>query len=180
MFQYAIVAFPESDGIEVVEDLRSRYDPQFGLIPAHITLVFPFSDDALAAQLNAIAREAMDGMGPIEMELENVAAADDGYIFLRVGLGKDALVGLHDSLYRGRLSQYLSKAHAYLPHVTIGRLSDVRACRAAVAHARQLLRPTRATVRGLSVFRLESRSEGQTVSSILFERRDDGQASSGA
>jgi 2'-5' RNA ligase len=171
MFQYAIVAFPESDVIEAIEDLRSRYDPQFGLIPAHVTLVFPFSDNSLAAQLNEIVREAIDGMGPIEMELENVTEADDGYIFLGIGLGRDTFVELHDSLYRGRLSRYLSKTHIYLPHVTIGRLADVQARQAAVAHARQLIRPTRATVRGLSVFRLESPSKGQTVSSIPFDRR---------
>lgn len=42
--QYAIVAFPAFDCADSVEAIRRKLDPQAGLLAAHITLVFPFSD----------------------------------------------------------------------------------------------------------------------------------------
>ena len=40
--RFAVAWFPGFPGIERIEAFRKRHDPMAGLIPAHLTLVFPF------------------------------------------------------------------------------------------------------------------------------------------
>jgi 2'-5' RNA ligase len=40
--RYAVAWFPELEGIERIEAFRRRHDPAASLIPAHLSLVFPF------------------------------------------------------------------------------------------------------------------------------------------
>jgi len=39
----AVAVMLTGDGVEAIEDQRRRYDPFASLLPAHLTLVFPFA-----------------------------------------------------------------------------------------------------------------------------------------
>ena len=51
---WAIHVFPEFEGLDVIEAVRAELDPLFGLIPPHVTLVFPFEAE------EGVVRAAMD------------------------------------------------------------------------------------------------------------------------
>ena len=47
-----ILIFPKFDNIELIKNIRKKYDPLYSLIMPHITLVFPFSDNISNQELN--------------------------------------------------------------------------------------------------------------------------------
>jgi 2'-5' RNA ligase len=128
----AIVLFlpvPEPDAVVA---LRRKFDPLFGTLAAHITLVFPFHSDMPADALRRHVEVAVRGVSPIKVRLSGVTGADAQYLFLNVKRGNDALIDLHDRLYQGSLHVHLSDEFSFLPHVTIGRLADKNSFRAAL------------------------------------------------
>ena len=46
-----IMIFPEFDNIDVINDIRKKYDPLVDLVLPHITLVFPFDSELTNEEL---------------------------------------------------------------------------------------------------------------------------------
>jgi 2'-5' RNA ligase len=120
----AIVILPKFDGLDLIDQLRRRFDPLASKIDAHITLVFPFDSDLSAGQLRAHLQQAIGGMAPFQVRLRGITGHDGEYLFLNVKLGNDQLIDLHDRLYSGPLATYLLSECTYVPHVTVGHLPD--------------------------------------------------------
>ncbi len=140
MTRRAIVILPEfSDSGQAaeIERLRQAHDPLAGVIPAHITLVFPFESELTVDALESHMRAATKGIRRFPMELREVTGQEGEYLFLNVKRGNDALVALHDRLYTGPLAEHLSPAHTFVPHMTVGRLADAAAFGEALAEARR-------------------------------------------
>jgi 2'-5' RNA ligase len=155
--QHAIVAFPVFDAPEPIEAVRREFDPQASLLSAHITLVFPFvaslDPAALCDHMTATISEAER----FDVTLAAPTAEQDAYVFLRVESGRRRIIGLHDRLYAGPLRAHLSQAHAYEPHITLGRLSSPEALTAAVTLARRTLAmPLHARIDSVALFRIEN------------------------
>jgi 2'-5' RNA ligase len=134
----AVVIFPAGEGLGLVEAVRRQHDPQSGHIAAHITLVFPFEselgDEALHNHVEAVAHS----VPPFQVRLQGVSGHEEEYLFLNFTAGIGAVIALHDRLYTGPLSEHLSPAHAYRPHITLGRLRARAAFYAALRHAQGL------------------------------------------
>ena len=167
MTQLAVVAFPQLSAATTVEALRERYDPFAGLLAAHVTLVFPFNDEievlTLRRHVEGIAADAQ----AFEISLTSLSAQPDGYVFLEVGDGAAGCVALHDQLYAGLLARHLSSAHAYQPHITIGRLADAALAAAARDEIqRELSLPILGTIGTLSIFRLHDAARGEVAFDI--------------
>jgi 2'-5' RNA ligase len=153
---HAIVAFPALDAAESIESIRRAFDPQASLLPAHITLVFPFAAPLETALREHIASTLM-GVSPFDIALGPPSAEEGGYLFLRVGSGRQRIVDLHDRLYSGPLQSYLSTTQAYEPHVTVGRLSSPEGRADALAMARaSLTMPLRGRIDGVALFCIEN------------------------
>lgn len=127
--------FPPAADLAPVLPLRERFDPLAGVVPPHITLVFPFEDELTAETLRAHVEKAVRGVGPIPVQLAGITGSEGEYLFLNVKRGNDPLIDLHDRLYTGPLRRHLSLAHTYVPHVTVGRLADRAAFEQALAVA---------------------------------------------
>jgi 2'-5' RNA ligase len=165
--QYAIVAFPVLDAAGVVESVRRRFDPMASMLSAHITLVFPFTDAASEADLTKHIAGVVAGQCAFDITLTEISVEEGGYVFLNVEAGVDVLRELHDRLYTGRLESYLSSAHDYRPHITIGRLPDPEQTRLAAAEARtRLTLPLRGKVSEVALFRLDEADRGDVVRTI--------------
>lgn len=123
---------PESNPIDA---LRRRFDPLFDIIPAHITLVFPFESDLAPDELRAHIKGAVRGVGPFPIRLAGITGVDGRFLFLNVVRGHAALIELHDRLYTGPLLPHLTLAFTFAPHVTIGRLPTPEAFEAALRAA---------------------------------------------
>ncbi len=116
-----ILLFLNDMSINEIEDIRKQHDPLFGLIPPHITIVFPFesstSNDELKLHILKLSKEIQE----IEIEFANQITSEGEYLFLRVEKGQKQIEELHDMLYTGALLQFLKEDISYIPHVTVGR-----------------------------------------------------------
>jgi 2'-5' RNA ligase len=152
----AVVAFlPELPA--AIEDFRAVHDPLAGTLPAHVTLVFPFASSLSGVQVAAHVRRIVARWPVVPVTLSGAGAYDHRWVHLRVTRGRDAIVELHDRLYRGALAPFLRREFDYEPHVTIGRAATPAACEALVAAARsQFVRPVDAVLRSLAIVALPS------------------------
>jgi 2'-5' RNA ligase len=156
----AIVIFPAfvGDGQAAeIERLRQAYDPLAEVIPAHITLAFPFESELEAGELEAHMRAAARGIGRFVVELREITGQEGEYLFLNVKRGNDAIIALHDRLYTGPLAEHLSPAHTFVPHLTVGRLANAVAFNVALRQARRVTGTTTflAEARAMSLYRIE-------------------------
>ena len=115
---------PAGAGVQRIEEIRRRHDPQASQIPAHVTLVFPFESPITGEELRSHIRTALSGQPAFRATFSGVTAEDDGYILLHVDVGHDAVVTLHDRLYSGPLLRHRSTTHTYRPHMTLGRVKN--------------------------------------------------------
>ncbi|HFK1762754.1 2'-5' RNA ligase [Bacillus wiedmannii] len=116
-----ILVFLNNMSIDKIENIRQKYDPLFGLIPPHITIVFPFKSDISDDELKSHILNLSKGVGKIEIEFANRITSVGNYLFLEVEGGKVQIEELHDLLYTEALLQFLKEDIPYIPHVTVGR-----------------------------------------------------------
>jgi 2'-5' RNA ligase len=152
--QRAVVVFAEGNGLHVIESLRRRFDPLARVIPAHATLVFPFTSAIADSELESHIERAVDGLLPFRARFEGVAEVEDEYLFLDASVGREAFIELHDRLYRGLLAEHLSTAHVYRPHITIGRIRDRRERETALAEARWMQPAVEWEVKKATIYQL--------------------------
>ena len=120
-----ILVFLNNMSINKIENIRQKHDPLFGLIPPHITIVFPFKSNISNDELKSHIFNVSKGVGKIEIEFANRITNVGNYLFLEVEGGKEQIEELHDMLYTGPLIQFLKEDIPYIPHVTVGRKESV-------------------------------------------------------
>jgi 2'-5' RNA ligase len=172
MDQYAVVAFPTLERGAEIEAVRQRIDPMANVLPAHVTVVFPFSAAVSVETLSNHIRLHTRAIQAFDFALSQPEAADGGYVFLNLRGGQKSFVDLHDRLYHGILRPYRSPDHVYSPHVTIGRLPDPQAATLAAQDcADRLPAGLRGSVDSLALFRLVGARRGQVEATFSFEPR---------
>lgn len=130
--QRAILILPEFENNHLIEEVRKKFDPLYGLVPPHITLVFPFESEIRTSTLKQHVRAALAGVRPFPIQLKGITATPDQYLFLNIKKGNDDIIELHDRLYSGMLGGFLSRRNHYAPHLTIGRYRDEAGLQAAL------------------------------------------------
>lgn len=115
--------FPKGNFISALEEIRKAYDPLYGLIDPHITLVFPFESnhelEDLIQVLKAVKIPAFDA------EIYDFKCVDN-YIFALVRDEQKHIETLHHRLYQGPLEVFKieNDFKEYLPHITLGRFQS--------------------------------------------------------
>jgi len=109
-----------------IEALRRRHDPAHGLIPAHVTLVFPVEEIGAPAAASHVAAVAAR-QAAVALRLSAVLAmrdemADRSRVFLVPDRGRAEIEQLHDALYDGLFAAVLRTDIPYIPHVTVAVL----------------------------------------------------------
>jgi 2'-5' RNA ligase len=165
----AVVLFPPPADLVAVLPVRKRFDPLAEVIPAHITLVFPFEDDLVAEALRTHIDSMVQGIGPVSLRLAGITGFEGEYLYLNVKRGNDALIELHDRLYRGPLLRHLSRTHTYVPHLTVGRLPNRYAFEQALGAAPPEL-CVETICASVSVYRMSGEAPGTVESEIALRR----------
>lgn len=170
--EFAVIAFPVIECADLVASLRRRFDPLDGLLAAHVTLVFPFSDPGIESALERHVADAIAGVEPFDITLDPPTSADGNYIVMELSTGADRFAWVHDRLYSGMLAPHLSTTHSYRPHVTIGHLSPSEDLIAATEQARDILpRPLQAQVDAVAGFRLDHPWRGEVMFTLPLGTR---------
>ncbi|MGF2614936.1 2'-5' RNA ligase family protein [Rossellomorea vietnamensis] len=124
MIKRSITIFPEFENGRLIEELRAKYDPLYQLITPHMTLVFPFTSDLTAEQLQEHIESVLSYEKPFSITLQGVTGEGSEYLFLNVKEGNDEIIRLHDFLYTGLMKEFLFRELTYIPHLTVGRLDN--------------------------------------------------------
>lgn len=123
-----IMIFPEFENINIIQDIRKKYDPLADLILPHITLVFPFDSELTNEQLNLYLKECLKDIHPFKIGLEGFSKKEDifgNYLFLNLVQGIEVIKDIHDMLYKDKLKQF-DAGYDYVPHMTVGKVSSTK------------------------------------------------------
>jgi 2'-5' RNA ligase len=125
----AVVAYPElgESDRDWIESFRRHHDPQASRIAAHFTLFFPA--DVAAETLDATIAAAVRLARPVSFSISRADASTDAvthrnHVVLVPGEGAAEITDLHDRLYSGSLRAHLRPDIAFIPHITVGTVSD--------------------------------------------------------
>lgn len=121
-----IMIFPEFDNMDVIDEIREKYDPLANFVRPHITIVFPFEMNITNEELSKILDNRIGNIKPFEIELQGFSKCEDrfgNYLFLNVIRGTEIITQLHDLLYSNEFS-LLNLGISFMPHMTVGKLND--------------------------------------------------------
>ena len=130
--------FPDFPGLDRIEAFRRTHDPGAALIPAHVSLVFPFGTALKRIQVETHVRRVVSRWPVIPVAFKAVRIEANEFVFLMASRGAASVTGLHDALYTRSLRSHLRPEFAYAPHITIARNADVARVEAAFEEARDL------------------------------------------
>ena len=94
-----ILIFPKFNNINIINDIRNKYDRLANIIEPHITLAFPFKDDMSNEDLINKSSKLLKNYSSFEVTFKGVSLSDDNYIFLNCTKGNSILIDLHDEIY---------------------------------------------------------------------------------
>lgn len=135
--RFAVAWFPRFEGLEEVEAFRARHDPMAALIPAHLTLVFPFPTALTRLQVETHVKRVAARWPAIPVSFRAPRMHANEFVFLMASRGAQAVTALHDRLYSRSLLPYLRRDLPYEPHIAIARDADFPRLEAAYAEARE-------------------------------------------
>ncbi|MGL4760811.1 MAG: 2'-5' RNA ligase family protein [Sarcina sp.] len=124
-----IMIFPKFENIEIINEIREKYDPAAKFVAPHVTLVFPFESDIETEDLKKHVLASVKGIKPFKISIQGVASKESfgNYIFMKVLDGIPQLTKLHENLYTGILEDFLPSwldNVKFLPHMTVGNLTS--------------------------------------------------------
>ena len=82
-----ILIFPKFNNIELIQNIREKYDRLYMLVPPHITLVFPFTDDISNEDLYIKLKELIKDTKKFNVKFKGLSLSDDNFIFLNCPSG---------------------------------------------------------------------------------------------
>jgi 2'-5' RNA ligase len=68
------VIWPDAETQKSVNEIRKRYDPHFGLIAPHITIIFPADTEIALEEVVTRLQNAVEGFRPFQVRLDRVSS----------------------------------------------------------------------------------------------------------
>ena len=156
MAKRVVVIFPKFERLDLIEQIRSVFDPLAASVKAHITLMPPFEDDVSPEQLHSHIEQAIQNIQPFHINLQSITGHEGEYLFLNVKRGNDKLIELRDKLYSGILATHFLPQYTYVPHLTVGRLTNQKLFLEAVATAQEVTATFETQISKVSVYSIQS------------------------
>jgi 2'-5' RNA ligase len=119
--RFAVAWLPAFPGVERIEAFRRRHDPMAALVPAHLSLVFPFPTALTRLQVETHVQRVVSRWPPIPVTFRRVRTEANEFVFLMAARGAASIKGLHDRLYTRSLAPHLRRDLPYEPHITLAR-----------------------------------------------------------
>lgn len=120
-----ILIFPNFKNINKIQELRNKYDPLANLIPPHITIVFPFSDNISDEKLIQKLTNWLKNFNPFTIVLKGIFLSEKNYIFLNYLKGNQEIIKLHNKIYKQIIPSHLKKSIKYIPHITLRKANNI-------------------------------------------------------
>lgn len=137
MSRYCVYYDMGGGGFSWLQELRLKFDPLAEKIPAHVTLVFPFSSGRPESEFIDHISSTRDSIADFSFSLAE-PENHKGYCWFPVSDGAEDFIFFHQKLYSGFLKKYLDTSRTYRPHVTVGRWETDREGEVQLQLCRQL------------------------------------------
>ena len=137
--RFAVAWFPAFEAMDRVEALRKRHDPAWHLVPAHLTLVFPFATALTALQIETHVRRVVATWPAVPVTFRRPRLHANEFIFLMASRGAASITALHDALYTRSLRTHLRSDIPYEPHITVARNPDFASLERALEETEEAL-----------------------------------------
>ena len=124
-----IMIFPQLSNIDVIDEIRDRYDPLAHLVRPHVTLVFPFESEMTNDEVKEKLTHCIEHVTAFELELYGFSKADGNYLFLDISKGQDIIEDIHYDLYSNYFSEFahsLPYTPPFIPHMTVGKCNSAK------------------------------------------------------
>lgn len=125
-----IMIFPEFENINVINEIREKYDPLAKHVRPHICLVFTFESNITSNELNEHLKKVLSKTKPFRLTLQDIVKIDNPlgmYLFLDIKEGNEEINEMSKKLYAGILQDYKPgwlNEKTFMPHMTIGSFKD--------------------------------------------------------
>jgi 2'-5' RNA ligase len=120
----AIVWFPQFANQKVIDRFRGIHDPLAQALAPHVTLVFPFNSRLTLDQVAAHAQKVLRLWPCFPVVMHGFWSAQNEFIGVGAQVGADAMIEMHDRLYRGPLAEFLRREFDYTPHITLAKTTQ--------------------------------------------------------
>ena len=137
--RFAVAWFPKLAAIDRIQAFRAKHDPAAALIPAHLSLVFPFPTAHSRLQVQTHVQRVVSRWPPIPVTFGRVRMHANEFLFLTASRGGASVTALHDKLYTRSFAPHLRRDLPYEPHITIARYAELPRLEAALAEAEEAL-----------------------------------------
>ncbi len=117
----AIVWFPQFSNQIIIDRFRGTHDPLAQALPPHVTLVFPFHSRLTLDQLTAHGQKVLRAWPSFPVVMHGFWSAQNEFIGVGSQVGTDAMIEIHDRLYRGPLAEFMRPEFDFLPHITLAK-----------------------------------------------------------
>lgn len=98
--------FPQFENVNVIDDIREKYDPLANHVRPHITLVFTFESNLTSIELKEHLEKLLIGISTFRLTMDNIIKMDNHlgmYLFLVLKEGIEDIKKLSSKLYTGIL-----------------------------------------------------------------------------
>jgi 2'-5' RNA ligase len=150
----ALAWFPSPEAFAATQAFRQKHDPLAARLAPHVTLVFPFESNLGDVQVAAHVRRVVGRWPAIPVRFGGFGHFNGDWVYRRIARGREALLELHDRLYRNAFAPFLRADLPYEPHLTIARATVTLDAHALIRQAEaELSRPDEAVLRELALCR---------------------------
>lgn len=120
-----ILIFPKFKNIDIINEIRNKYDRLANLVAPHITLAFPFNNEISTEDLISKLSFILKNYSPFEVTFKGVSLSNNNYILLNCIKGNKEILKLHNDIYEKILPNDLTKTIEYIPHITLGKAESL-------------------------------------------------------
>lgn len=130
MKRRTIMIFPQFENVDILDEIRVKYDPLVSNVRPHITLVFTFESNLTSIEIQEHLEKVLTGISPFRLTMADIIKMDNPlgmYLFLVVKEGIEDIKKLSSRLYTGILEPFKPEwlnEETFLPHMTIGNLTS--------------------------------------------------------
>jgi 2'-5' RNA ligase len=125
-----IMIFPEIKNINIINEIREKYDPLAKHVRPHISLVFTFESSLTSFEIEEHLKKALEGARCFTLTLQEIIKIDNPlgkYLFLGIKQGNEQIKEISKKLYTGILKDHKPdwlNENTFLPHMTIGSFTS--------------------------------------------------------
>lgn len=122
--------FPQFENINVIDEIREKYDPLAKHVRPHVCLVFTFESGLTSTELSEHLNKVLSEIKPFRLTLQDIVKIDNPlgmYLFFDIKEGNEEIKKMSQKLYAGILQDYKPgwlNENTFMPHMTIGSFRD--------------------------------------------------------